>query len=205
MFKKLLVLLSLFYAALSFAAVDVNTASAADLDSVKGIGPGMSKRIINERAKGQFKDWGDFIARVKGLGEKNAANFSAGGMTVNGAGYAGAPAKPAKDAKAKKEKTVAAAPAAGATPAAAGTTAAIPAIAPKPAAPAMPAAPAAPAGTDRAASPASAATTTSLAEGRPSGLFFVMSFSRMGNSDGRRNQGHQFLQPDVGRTFRFGP
>ena len=94
MFKKLLVLLSLFYAALSFAAVDVNTASAADLDSVKGIGPGMSKRIINERAKGQFKDWGDFIARVKGLGEKNAANFSAGGMTVNGAGYAGAPAKP---------------------------------------------------------------------------------------------------------------
>ena len=48
MFKKLLVLLSLFYAALSFAAVDVNTASAADLDSVKGIGPGMSKRIINE-------------------------------------------------------------------------------------------------------------------------------------------------------------
>ena len=145
MFKKLLVLLSLFYAVLSFAAVDVNTASAADLDSVKGIGPGMSKRIINERAKGQFKDWGDFIARVKGLGEKNAANFSAGGMTVNGAGYAGAPAKPAKDAKAKKEKTVAAAPAAGATPAAAGTTAAIPAIATKPAAPAMPAAPAAPA------------------------------------------------------------
>ena len=129
MFKKLLVLLSLFYAALSFAAVDVNTASAADLDSVKGIGPGMSKRIINERAKGQFKDWGDFIARVKGVGEKNAANFSAGGMTVNGAGYAGAPAKPAKDAKAKKEKTVAA----------------IPAIATKPAAPAMPAAPAAPA------------------------------------------------------------
>ena len=137
MFKKLLVLLSLFYAALSFAAVDVNTASAADLDSVKGIGPGMSKRIINERAKGQFKDWGDFIARLKGVGEKNAANFSAGGMTVNGAGYAGAPAKP--------EKTVAAAPAAGATPAAAGTTAAIPAIATKPAAPAMPAAPAAPA------------------------------------------------------------
>ena len=93
----------------------------------------------------QFKDWGDFIARMKGVGEKNAANFSAGGMTVNGAGYAGAPAKPAKDAKAKKEKTVAAAPAAGATPAAAGTTAAIPAIATKPAAPAMPAAPAAPA------------------------------------------------------------
>lgn len=145
MFKKLLVLLSLFYAALSFAAVEVNTGSAADLDSVKGIGPGMSKRIIDERAKGQFKDWGDFIARVKGVGEKNAANFSAGGMTVNGAGYAGAPAKPAKDAKAKKEKTVAAAPAAGATPAAAGTTAAIPAIATKPAAPAMPAAPAAPA------------------------------------------------------------
>lgn len=64
----------------------------------------MSKRIINERAKGQFKDWGDFIARVKGVGEKNAANFR---QRHDGQrrGLRGCAAKPAKDAKAKKEKT----------------------------------------------------------------------------------------------------
>lgn len=132
MFKKLLVLLGLFYAALSFAAVDVNTGTAADLDSVKGIGPGISKRIIDERGKGQFKDWNDLISRVKGVGTKNAAKFSQGGMTVNGAAYSGAPAKPA-------------APAAGAKAAApASTSTTMPPIATKPA-PAMPATPATPA------------------------------------------------------------
>lgn len=65
MLKKLLAALAMFYAAMSFAAVDVNTANAADLDSVKGIGPAMSTRILDERKKGPFKDWPDLIARVK--------------------------------------------------------------------------------------------------------------------------------------------
>ena len=115
MFKKLLVLLSLFYAALSFAAVDVNTASAADLDSVKGIGPGMSSRIIKERKKSEFKDWADFISRVKGVGEKNAAKFSAAGLTVNGAAYtaaaAASPAKPKAAPAAASSNTAAKTPA----------------------------------------------------------------------------------------------
>ena len=146
MFKKFLVLLSLFYAALSFAAVEINTGTAADLDSVKGIGPGMSKRIIDERAKGQFKDWNDFISRVKGVGDKNAVKFSAGGMTVNGAAYSGAtmPAKAAKEPKAKVAAAPAT-PATGAAAAAGGTSKAVPPIATKPAAPAAPAAPVMPA------------------------------------------------------------
>lgn len=98
MFKKLLAALAMSYAALSFAAVDVNTGTPADLDGVKGIGPGLSGKIVDERNKGKFKDWNDFIARVNGVGDKNAAKFSAGGLTVNGATYAGAPAK---DTKAK--------------------------------------------------------------------------------------------------------
>ena len=40
------------------------------------------------------------VVRVKGVGEKNAAKFSEGGLTVNGAAYAGAPAKPSMPAKA---------------------------------------------------------------------------------------------------------
>lgn len=65
--KKIFVLLSLLYATLAFAAVEVNTGTAADLDSIKGIGPGTSSRIIKERKKGEFKDWADFISRVKGI------------------------------------------------------------------------------------------------------------------------------------------
>ncbi len=95
MIKKLLAALAMSYAALSLAAVDVNKASAADLDGVKGIGPGISARIVQERQKGAFKDWNDFIARVKGVGEKNAARFSSAGMTVNGAAFSGAAAKAA--------------------------------------------------------------------------------------------------------------
>ena len=95
MLKKILTLVALLYAAACFAAVDVNKANAAELDSIKGIGPAMSSKILNERKRGNFKDWNDFVARVKGVGEGNAAKFSAEGMTVNGAAYKGAAAAPA--------------------------------------------------------------------------------------------------------------
>jgi competence protein ComEA len=101
MLKKLLLLLTFFYAAMSFAAVDVNQASAAELDSIKGIGPAISGKILDERKKGAFKDWNDFISRVNGLGQKNAAKFSAQGMTINGAAYSGAPATEPKAADKK--------------------------------------------------------------------------------------------------------
>ena len=83
----------------AFAAVDVNKASAAELDGVKGIGPGTSKTILAERKKGEFKDWADFIARVKGVGEARAAKLSAEGLTVNGAAF-----KPAAAAKKDEKK-----------------------------------------------------------------------------------------------------
>ena len=84
MLKKILAVLAMLYAAAAFAAVDVNTARAAELDGVKGIGPTMSKRILDERKKGKFKDWSDLISRVKGLGEASAGKLSAEGLTVNG-------------------------------------------------------------------------------------------------------------------------
>ncbi len=105
MLKKLLMLLTFLYAAMSFAAVDVNQASAADLDGIKGIGPVISGKILDERKKGAFKDWSDFISRINGMGEKNAAKFSAQGMTINGSAYSGAPAPapaPAAPMPAKK-------------------------------------------------------------------------------------------------------
>ncbi len=102
MLKKILALVAMLYAAACFAAVDVNKAGAAELDSIKGIGPAMSTKILDERKKGSFNDWNDFIERVKGVGEGNAAKFSTEGLTVNGAAYKGATAAPAakKDEKA---------------------------------------------------------------------------------------------------------
>lgn len=105
MLKKILAFVAMLYAAASFAAVDVNKATAADLDGIKGIGPAISGKIIEERKKGNFKDWNDFVDRVKGVGEGNAAKFSAEGLTVNGTAFAGAPAAK-KDEKKPKTKAV---------------------------------------------------------------------------------------------------
>ena len=105
MLKKILAFVAMLYAAASFAAVDVNKATAAELDGIKGIGPAISGKIIDERKKGNFKDWNDFITRVQGVGEGNAAKFSAEGLTVNGASFNGAaPAAKKADKPAKAEK-----------------------------------------------------------------------------------------------------
>ena len=102
MFKKLLAFLAAMSLVAAFAAVDVNKANEAELDGIKGIGPVTSKSIISERKKGDFKNWDDFVTRVKGVGDKNAAKFSAEGLTVGGAAYTGAGAADAK-AKAKAD------------------------------------------------------------------------------------------------------
>lgn len=69
------------------AAVEVNTADEAALESVKGIGPVHAKAIIDERTKhGPFKDANDLAARVKGIGPKSVVQLEAAGLTVNGSG-----------------------------------------------------------------------------------------------------------------------
>lgn len=94
MFKKILAVSAMLFAAASFAAVDVNKGSAADLDGLKGVGPAMSKRILDARQKGEFKDWSDFMERVKGVKEKTAAKLSAEGLTVNGKAFTAPAAAP---------------------------------------------------------------------------------------------------------------
>jgi competence protein ComEA len=108
MFKKIIAALAVLLASTAFAAVDANKAMQAELESIKGIGPAISGAIIEERKKGDFKDWNDLVVRVKGVGEHNAATFSTGGLTVGGKTFTGvaptaAAAKPATPAKTAAE------------------------------------------------------------------------------------------------------
>jgi len=95
---------ALLFAAFAFnahAAVDANQANQAELETVKGIGPGLSAKILEARKAGAFKSWADMVERVPGIGAGNAARFSQAGLTVAGAGWTGTEAKTAKPAKAK--------------------------------------------------------------------------------------------------------
>lgn len=102
MLKKFLLAIATLIATMSFAfaQVDVNKADQAALDGVKGIGPVLSKSILDERKKhGDFKDWADLQKRVKGIGDKKSDSLSQAGLTVNGQAKAGASASAKADAK----------------------------------------------------------------------------------------------------------
>ena len=92
--------------AASFAAVDINKATPADLESIKGIGPSTSTRILDERKASPFKDWADVIQRVPGIGDKRAAKLSSEGLTVNGDAFKPT-AKPATEKKPAEKKPAA--------------------------------------------------------------------------------------------------
>ena len=79
--------LLVFFTTVAYAAVDINRADQAEIEQVKGIGPALSQRILDERQKGAFRDWADLIRRVGGIGPGNAARFSASGLTVGGSEY----------------------------------------------------------------------------------------------------------------------
>lgn len=92
MFKKIFVSAALALSSWgALAAVEANKGSAAELDALPGVGPALSQRILDARKQGEFKDWSDFMARVKGVKEKAATKLSGAGLTVNGKPYADAP------------------------------------------------------------------------------------------------------------------
>lgn len=43
--------------------ININTATAAELDTLKGIGDARAKKIIEERGKAKFKDFADLVKR----------------------------------------------------------------------------------------------------------------------------------------------
>jgi competence protein ComEA len=60
----------LCWAAIAFAAVDINKATPKELASLQGIGPAKAQAIVDYRQKnGQFKSTKE-LAKVKGIGTK---------------------------------------------------------------------------------------------------------------------------------------
>lgn len=101
MLKKLLFAIAALVASMgfAFAQVDVNKADQTALDGITGIGPKISKTILDERKRGgDFKDWADFQARVSGIGDKNSVKLSQAGLTINGRGKEDAPTPETKKA-----------------------------------------------------------------------------------------------------------
>lgn len=89
---RLLVVPLLLAVASIAAALEVNTASQAELESLKGVGTVLSAKLIKARSVQAFTDWSDLMKRVPGMRAATAARLSAGGLTVAGAPYADAAA-----------------------------------------------------------------------------------------------------------------
>jgi competence protein ComEA len=72
-------------------ALDINQANEAELDSVKGMGPALSAKVLKARTQGPFKDWNDLMQRVSGIRQNKAQQFSEQGLTVDGQAFAKKP------------------------------------------------------------------------------------------------------------------
>ncbi|WP_082601579.1 helix-hairpin-helix domain-containing protein [Achromobacter sp. Root83] len=80
-------------------AVDVNQASATQLEGIRGIGPRTAEIIVRERERGgNFESLEDLSERVRGIGQKKAQALQAAGLTIGGKpGAGGEPASAAAE------------------------------------------------------------------------------------------------------------
>ena len=81
------VLGALVCAQLSVFALEINQSNEAELDSIKGMGPAMTRKVLNARAEKPFINWKDLMSRVTGMGKNKAQHFSDQGVLVNGLAF----------------------------------------------------------------------------------------------------------------------
>lgn len=85
--KTATMLMTGLFAGLSWAQIELNKATEIDLDGLMGVGPSLTRQVLNERQKGAFTDWPDVMQRIKGIGPKKAASLSDQGLRVQGQLY----------------------------------------------------------------------------------------------------------------------
>ena len=78
---------ALVCAHLSVFALEINQANEAELDSIKGMGPAMTRKVLVARADKPFTNWKDLMTRVTGIGKAKAQQFSEQGVLVNGQSF----------------------------------------------------------------------------------------------------------------------
>ena len=76
-------LVSLLFSAAALA-VDLNTATRAELEQLNGLGVSTAARVLEERNKAPFVDWADLTRRVKGIKAQRVEQLRQQGVTVNG-------------------------------------------------------------------------------------------------------------------------
>ena len=69
---------------LAASALEINTATRAQLEQLPGLGVATTERILQARSERPFADWKDLAARVSGLRGKRAEQLDRQGLTVNG-------------------------------------------------------------------------------------------------------------------------
>lgn len=81
-FRVCLALPALLWAAGAWA-LDLNTATRAQLEQLPRIGVARAEVILNARAHGPFASWADFLQRVPGYGEKSIQHLKDLGVTID--------------------------------------------------------------------------------------------------------------------------
>ena len=82
-FRQALVAAALLFA-VAAGAVDINTASRAELERLDGFGVATAARVIEAREQRPFADWNDFSRRVKGIKAQRLEQLRRQGATIQG-------------------------------------------------------------------------------------------------------------------------
>ncbi|MDI9336114.1 MAG: hypothetical protein QM520_03690, partial [Gammaproteobacteria bacterium] len=65
-------------------SIEINDATEAELDSLKGLGPRLTKKILQEKFIQPFGGWQDFIHRLGFQSTTLIHQLSHQGVTING-------------------------------------------------------------------------------------------------------------------------
>ena len=68
-------------------ALEINQANEAELDSIKGMGPAMTRKVLIARGDRPFVNWKDLMSRVTGIGKNKAQQLANHGVLVNGLAF----------------------------------------------------------------------------------------------------------------------